>query len=112
MKLPFYTLDVFTNRTFGGNPLAVFPNATHLPSELMQHIALEMNLSETAFVSPIEDGEHSSTWSLRWFTPGDEVELCGHATIAAAHALRERGLAPAEAPITFRTRHRGDLVQV
>ncbi|MCP4834156.1 MAG: PhzF family phenazine biosynthesis protein [Phycisphaera sp.] len=117
MSLPIFVVDAFvTDAPFTGNPAAVcvMPAGESEAAGIeprLQGIAAEMNLSETAFVSPIEDGEHPSTWSLRWFTPGDEVELCGHATIAAAHALRERGLAPAEAPITFRTRHRGDLVQ-
>lgn len=117
MSLPIFVVDAFVaDEPFTGNPAAVCV----MPAEeseavgvedRLQGIAAEMNLSETAFVSPLEDGELPSTWSLRWFTPGDEVELCGHATIAAAHALRERGLAPAEDPITFRTRHRGDLIQ-
>lgn len=117
MSLPIFVVDAFvTEAPFTGNPAAVCvmpageSDAVGVEARL-QGIAAEMNLSETAFVSPLEDGEHPSAWSLRWFTPGDEVELCGHATIAAAHALRERGLAPAEDPITFRTRHRGDLVQ-
>ena len=75
MKLPFYTLDVFTDRTFGGNPLAVFPNATHLPSELMQRIALEMNLSETVFIGPPET--EAGTARVRIFTPRQEVPFAG-----------------------------------
>lgn len=117
MSLPIFVVDAFvTDAPFTGNPAAVcvMPAGESEAAGIeprLQGIAAEMNLSETAFVSPLEDGEFPSTWSLRWFTPGDEVELCGHATIAAAHALRERGLAPAEDPITFRTRHRGDLIQ-
>ena len=117
MSLPIFVVDAFvTDLPFTGNPAAVCvmsageSEAAGVERRL-QGIAAEMNLSETAFVSPLENGDHPSAWSLRWFTPGDEVELCGHATIAAAHALRERGLAPADDPITFRTRHRGDLVQ-
>jgi trans-2,3-dihydro-3-hydroxyanthranilate isomerase len=87
MKLPFYTLDVFTNRTFGGNPLAVFPNATHLPSELMQHIALEMNLSETVFIGPPET--EAGTARVRIFTPRQEVPFAGHPTVGAAIFLAD-----------------------
>ena len=87
MKLPFYTLDVFTNRTFGGNPLAVFPNATHLPSELMQRIALEMNLSETVFIGPPETKAGSAR--VRIFTPRQEVPFAGHPTVGAAIFLAD-----------------------
>ena len=87
MKLPFYTLDVFTNRTFGGNPLAVFPNATHLPSELMQRIALEMNLSETVFIGPPET--EAGTARVRIFTPRQEVPFAGHPTVGAAIFLAD-----------------------
>ena len=117
MSLPIFVVDAFvTEKPFTGNPAAVCvmpagQSETPGIESRLQGIAAEMNLSETAFVSPLEEGEHPSIWSLRWFTPGDEVELCGHATIAAAHALRERGLAPPNDPITFRTRHRGDLRQ-
>ena len=117
MSLPIFVVDAFvTDAPFTGNPAAVCvmpageSEAPGIESRL-QGIAAEMNLSETAFVSPVEDGERPSAWSLRWFTPGDEVELCGHATIAAAHALRERQLAPSDDPITFHTRHRGRIVQ-
>lgn len=117
MSLPMFVVDAFvTDAPFTGNPAAVCvmpageSEAPGIESRL-QGIAAEMNLSETAFVSPVEDGERPSAWSLRWFTPGDEVELCGHATIAAAHALRERQLAPSDDPITFHTRHRGRIVQ-
>ena len=78
----FIQVDVFTNRPFGGNPLAVFPEAEGLDDEEMQMIAREMNLSETAFLMRQEDG-----FDLRWFTQACEVALCGHATLASAHAL-------------------------
>lgn len=116
MSIPIFVVDAFiTDPPFTGNPAAVcvLPlgecDAADVESRL-QGIAAEMNLSETAFVSPLEKGDRPNQWALRWFTPKAEVELCGHATLAAAHALRERGLAPLDAPITFRTRHRGDLV--
>ncbi len=117
MPLPIFVVDAFVaDAPFTGNPAAVCvmpAGKSESPGiePRLQAIAAEMNLSETAFVSPLEEGTHPAVWSLRWFTPGDEVELCGHATLAAAHALRERGLAPPEDPIVFRTRHRGELVQ-
>jgi predicted PhzF superfamily epimerase YddE/YHI9 len=117
MSVPIFVVDAFvTDEPFTGNPAAVCV----MPAEAsgstgtqarLQSIAAEMNLSETAFVSPLENTEQPAVWSLRWFTPGEEVELCGHATVAAAHALRECGMAPADTPITFRTRYRGDLAQ-
>jgi len=82
MKLTIYQVDAFTNQLFGGNPAAVCPLTEWLPTETMQKIALENNLSETAFIVPENDGFH-----IRWFTPAIEVDLCGHATLAAAHTL-------------------------
>ena len=82
MDLPFYTLDVFTNSTFGGNPLGVFPDATHLSTELMQRVALEMNLSETVFLGPPET--EGGTARVRIFTPGREVPFAGHPTVGTA----------------------------
>lgn len=116
MSTPIFIADAFvTDAPFTGNPAAVCvlpEGGVHESGTESRKLAIaaELNLSETAFVSPVEDAEFPSTWDLRWFTPGAEVELCGHATLAAAHALRERGLAPTEAPITFRTRFRGDLL--
>ncbi len=82
MELDFRTLDVFTDATFGGNPLGVFPDAAHLPSELMQKVALEMNLSETVFLGPPETPE--GTARVRIFTPEVEVPFAGHPTVGAA----------------------------
>ncbi len=79
MELKIYQLDAFTNRLFGGNPAAICPLDAWLPDELMQQIAMENNLAETAFFVQEEGGLH-----LRWFTPKHEVALCGHATLAAA----------------------------
>jgi len=116
MSLPIFVVDAFvTESPFTGNPAAVcvLPEGECMAEGIerrLQGIAAEMNLSETAFVSPIALDDLPDLWHLRWFTPGSEVELCGHATIAAAHALRARGLGPEDLPITFRTRHRGDLV--
>ncbi|MGE0021401.1 MAG: PhzF family phenazine biosynthesis protein [Draconibacterium sp.] len=82
MKLTIYQVDAFAEKVFEGNPAAVIPLQEWLPDVLMQQIALENNLSETAFFVPIELGFH-----LRWFTPKAEVKLCGHATLATAHVL-------------------------
>lgn len=82
MDLPFHTLDVFTDRTFGGNPLGVFPDAAHLPTELMQRIALEMNLSETVFLGPPETPAGAAR--VRIFTPAREVPFAGHPTVGTA----------------------------
>ena len=77
-----YQIDAFSDHLFGGNPAAVVPLETWLSDELMQAIAMENNLSETAFFVPFEDG-----YQLRWFTPNGEVKLCGHATLATAYVL-------------------------
>ncbi len=82
MELSIYQVDAFANQRFRGNPAAVVPLETWLPDALMQDIAQENNLAETAFFVPEGDG-----WRLRWFTPTVEVNLCGHATVAAAHVL-------------------------
>ncbi len=90
MRLPFHTLDVFTEHTFGGNPLAVFPDATHLPTDLMQKIAREMNLSETVFLGPPETA--SGTARVRIFTPAVEVPFAGHPTVGSAIFLAAQGM--------------------
>jgi predicted PhzF superfamily epimerase YddE/YHI9 len=82
MKLPIYQVDAFTSRLFGGNPAAVVLLDDWLSDSVLQNVALENNLSETAFVIP-----HGETSQLRWFTPTMEVDLCGHATLAAGHVL-------------------------
>lgn len=82
MKLPIYQVDAFCKEIFSGNPAAVCPLDEWLPDALMQNIALENNLAETAFFVPLENHFH-----IRWFTPGTEVKLCGHATLASAHIL-------------------------
>lgn len=94
--LPFYTVDAFTDTPFGGNPAAVCLDAKSLAAAMMQRIAAEMNLSETAFIGPLgADGARR----LRWFTPTMEVPLCGHATLAAAHVLLTEE--DAEPPLHF-----------
>jgi trans-2,3-dihydro-3-hydroxyanthranilate isomerase len=98
----FHTLDVFTDRIFGGNPLAVFPDAGGLATERMQAVARELNLSETVFVFPPDNPLH--TRSLRIFTPGTELPFAGHPTVGAAHLLAEIGDIPldgAETRIVF-----------
>jgi len=100
MHLPFHTLDVFTDRTFGGNPLGVFPDATHLSTELMQSIAREMSLSETVFLGPPETA--SGTARVRIFTPGLEVPFAGHPTVGSAIFLAALDpAAPADGEITL-----------
>jgi PhzF family phenazine biosynthesis protein len=79
-------VDAFTNRPFAGNPAAVCILSHRRDDTWMQNVAREMNLSETAFLERHKDG-----FNLRWFTPSVEVELCGHATLASAHALWENG---------------------
>ncbi len=85
----FHTLDVFTDKIFGGNPLAVFPDAVGLTTERMQAVAREFNLSETVFVFPPEQAVH--TRHLRIFTPGTELPFAGHPTVGTAHLLAEIG---------------------
>ncbi len=77
-----YTVDAFTDKVFGGNPAAVCVLDSWLSDEIMQKIAIENNLSETAFTVKTGDSYH-----LRWFTPGGEIDLCGHATLATAYTL-------------------------
>lgn len=99
MDYPLYQIDAFADAVFSGNPAAVIPVPRFLPDALMQSIAAENNLSETAFVVTTPDAE--GAYPLRWFTPTVEIEFCGHATIAAAHCLhQELGLAP---PFAFET---------
>lgn len=98
MAVQLFQVNAFTRKPFGGNPAAVCLWQIPLREELMQAIATEMNLSETAFVYALPNGKYR----LRWFTPTTEVELCGHATLAAAHVLiQELGWAREE--ISFET---------
>lgn len=98
IKLTIFQVDAFTDRLFGGNPAAVIPLDSWLPDETMQKIALENNLSETAFFVREKEGYH-----IRWFTPGTEVDLCGHATLATAYVMFNH-LTPDEELIEFRSR--------
>jgi predicted PhzF superfamily epimerase YddE/YHI9 len=101
-QLRLVQVDAFADRPFTGNPAAVMPLDAWLPDDLLQAIALENNLSETAFTIPATDGE--ADYELRWFTPTLEMALCGHATLASGHVLigeRDR--------VRFRTRQSGLL---
>ena len=82
MDISLYQVDAFASKVFAGNPAAVCPLDEWLPDDVMQSIATENNLSETAFFVSDGDGFH-----IRWFTPASEVDLCGHATLASAHVL-------------------------
>ncbi|HPF50980.1 MAG TPA: PhzF family phenazine biosynthesis protein [Draconibacterium sp.] len=82
MNLTMYQVDAFAEEVFQGNPAAVIPLDEWLPDDTMQKLAMENNLSETAFFCPSEQG-----YKIRWFTPLAEVALCGHATLASAHVL-------------------------
>lgn len=87
--LPFYQVDAFATKAFEGNPAAVMPLDAWLSDELMQAIAAENNLSETAFLVP--SARDDADYDLRWFTPATEVDLCGHATLASAHVMLTDG---------------------
>jgi PhzF family phenazine biosynthesis protein len=103
MRIPIYQVDAFSGRVFAGNPAAVCPLDAWLSDEQMQAIARENSLSETAFFVPEGDG-----YRLRWFTPGVEVDLCGHATLASAFVIF-RHIAPELRSVSFQTRS-GQLV--
>lgn len=103
-RLRLYQVDAFTSQVFGGNPAAVCPLDAWLPDDVLQAIALENNLSETAFILRDE----LRGWQIRWFTPMQEVDLCGHATLAAAYILFTR-LAPGLERAQFHSRS-GPLV--
>ncbi|MEB3416278.1 PhzF family phenazine biosynthesis protein [Alteriqipengyuania sp. WL0013] len=104
MKLPYTHVDAFADRPFTGNQAAVMPLESWLDDEVLQAIAAENMFAETAFVIPDASGE--TDYELRWFTPTEEVRLCGHATLASGHVL----LAQSDAEwVTFRTRLAGNL---
>lgn len=105
MNLPFAQIDAFANRTFTGNPAAVIALGAWLDDRVLQAIAEENNLAETAFIVP--DASGAADYELRWFTPMVEVALCGHATLASGHHVLSGD--PSRAAVTFRTRHAGIL---
>ncbi len=100
MYAPIIQVDAFTTQRFSGNPAAVCLLAEEADPSWMQAVAAEMNLSETAFVRRVKD----NTFSIRWFTPTVEVPLCGHATLASAHALWEHKHVEASETITFKAK--------
>jgi PhzF family phenazine biosynthesis protein len=101
-ELRFVQVDAFADKPFTGNPAAIVPLLEWLPDETLQAIAMENNLSETAFTVPTRDGQ--CDFELRWFTPTREVDLCGHATLASGHVFME-----GRDSIVFRTRKAGLL---
>jgi PhzF family phenazine biosynthesis protein len=114
VPLTLLQIDAFAKRPYTGNPAAVCLLDDEPDAQWMQAVAGEMNLSETAFVRPVRDG-----FDLRWFTPTVEVDLCGHATLAAAHALWSEGRVAEDAEIRFQTRsgvltaaRNGDLTEL
>ncbi|GAA5993944.1 hypothetical protein JCM5350_005076 [Sporobolomyces pararoseus] len=116
-SLKFYTVDAFTQKPFTGNPAAVIvldqsnqPSSLNLTDELYLHLAAEFNLSETAFAKPLEGGsEEEPKFELRWFTPTEEIPLCGHATLATAQIIFSH-YHPQAKSIFFQSRTRGSLV--
>jgi PhzF family phenazine biosynthesis protein len=98
MGLMIYQVDAFTDKPFRGNPAGVCVLKETANETWMQLVAREMNLSETAFLVPVEDG-----FNLRWFTPVAEVELCGHGTLASAHLLYESGILQVDEQVCFHT---------
>lgn len=102
MELEIYQIDAFARNVFEGNPAAVVPLTEWLSDSIMQHIAMENNLSETAFLIP-----NGKKWHIRWFTPSTEVDMCGHATLASAYVLFEC-MNYTDAEVVFTSRS-GDL---
>lgn len=105
MRIPFTQVDAFADAPFTGNPAAVMPLAAWLDDATLQAIAAENNLSETAFLVP-EDGDDAD-YELRWFTPTNEVVMCGHATLASGHVVLTSDLDLDR--VRFRTRQAGTL---
>jgi len=103
MRLNIYQVDAFTKKPFGGNPAAIVPLDAWLPDDVMQSIAHENNLSETAFFV-----RNADVYDLRWFTPTFEIDLCGHATLASAYVIFEI-LKLEDKPIRFRSHKSGEL---
>lgn len=102
--LPYWHVDAFADRPFTGNQAAVMPLEAWLPDEVLQAIGEENNFAETAFI--VKDESGAADYELRWFTPTDEVAMCGHATLASGHVVLERGGGDR---VTFSTRKAGVL---
>jgi PhzF family phenazine biosynthesis protein len=107
VRLPFAQIDAFAREVFAGNPAAVIPLHAWLDDAVLQNIASENNLSETAFLVPITADDDEADFELRWFTPAAEVVLCGHATLASGHFVLSAD--PERDRVRFRTRHSGVL---
>jgi PhzF family phenazine biosynthesis protein len=103
MKLTIYQVDAFAEKIFSGNPAAIVPLENWIDEELMQQVAMENNLSETAFFVKTDDGYH-----IRWFTPEYEIDLCGHATLASAYIIKNF-IEPPLQEISFSTQRAGLL---
>lgn len=101
MTIPVSWVDAFSDVPFGGNPAGVCLLDEPLDDERMQSIAFELGIAETAFLTPSDE---TTTFGLRWFSPAVEIDLCGHATLASAHVLREWGTVDGTRPLTFHTR--------
>ena len=99
MRAPIFQVDAFTNRPFAGNPAAVCVLSEERDDAWLTAVAAEMNLPETAFLR-----RENGAWRLRWFTPTVEMPLCGHATLASAHALWEEGYADPRESLVFHTK--------
>jgi len=104
MQLPYWHVDAFADQAFAGNQAAVMPLDRWLPDDTLLAIAEENNFAETAFV--VKDASGAADWELRWFTPAEEVRLCGHATLASGHVVLGRD---GGKRVTFRTRRAGVL---
>lgn len=96
--MQLYQVDAFTHKMYSGNPAGVCVLDGPVSMESMQQLAREVHQSETAFLWP-----EGKDWRLRWFTPRAEVDLCGHATLASAHILWEKGIVPTDQPLDFNT---------
>jgi predicted PhzF superfamily epimerase YddE/YHI9 len=101
MTIPISWVDAFSDVPYAGNPAAVCLPRRQLADGHMQSIAFELGIAETAFLTPSDD---PTTFGLRWFSPAVEIDLCGHATLASAHVLRETGMVDGAASLTFHTR--------
>jgi PhzF family phenazine biosynthesis protein len=106
MRLPITQVDAFATRAFAGNPAAVMPLAAWLDDAVLQAIAAENNLAETAFLVPASDAGEAD-FDLRWFTPATEVAMCGHATLASGHVVLSGD--PSRERVRFATRQAGVL---
>jgi PhzF family phenazine biosynthesis protein len=104
MNVPIYQVDAFSSKLFGGNPAAVCPLEEWLPDATLQSIAAENNLAETAFYIKKKGKFH-----LRWFTPGVEVDLCGHATLASAHIIMDVRREAPDGRVSFESKS-GELI--